>query len=88
MEAILSLRGPSQAFAVLITAWLGYQLLKVLYNVSPLHPLSSIPGPRLAAASYLPEFYYDVILLGRYTHQIRRMHEIYGRLELANIVMG
>lgn len=88
MEAILSLRGPSQAFAVLITAWLGYQLLKIIYNVSPLHPLSSIPGPRLAAASYLPEFYYDVILLGRYTHQIRRMHEIYGRLKLANIVMG
>ncbi|ROV92811.1 hypothetical protein VPNG_09114 [Cytospora leucostoma] len=84
MEAIPSLRGPSQAFVVLITAWLGYQLLKILYNVSPLHPLSSIPGPRLAAASYLPEFYHDVILLGRYTHQIRRMHEIYGPLVRIN----
>ncbi|KAF4473450.1 cytochrome P450 oxidoreductase, partial [Fusarium agapanthi] len=52
--------------------------VRALYNVSPFHPLSKIPGPKLAAATYLPEFYYDVILVGRYTHAIKQMHEKYG----------
>lgn len=60
-------------------AWPVYHLLRALYNISPLHPLSKIPGPRLAAATYLPEFYHDVILNGRYTHAIKKMHEEYGR---------
>lgn len=59
-------------------AWLAYHVLKALYNISPFHPLAKIPGPKLAAASYLPEFYHDVILGGRYTHAIKRMHEEYG----------
>ncbi|KAF6835131.1 trichodiene oxygenase [Colletotrichum musicola] len=62
----------------LVGLWLAYQLLKALYNVSPLHPLSHIPGPKLAAATYIPEFYHDVILFGRYTREIQRMHQIYG----------
>ncbi|KAI1047244.1 hypothetical protein LB505_013304 [Fusarium chuoi] len=45
-----------------LSAWLAFKVLQALYNVSPLHPLSKIPGPKLAAATYLPEFYYDVIL--------------------------
>jgi hypothetical protein len=64
---------------VLIVAWPVYHLLKALYNISPLHPLSKIPGPKLAAATYLPEFYHDVVLNGRYTHAIKQMHEKYGR---------
>jgi hypothetical protein len=59
--------------------WLGYHLLKALYNVSPLHPLSRIPGPKLAAATYWPEFYYDVVKFGCYTKEIRKMHEKYGK---------
>lgn len=60
-------------------AWLVYHVLTALYNVSPFHPLAKIPGPKLAAATYLPEFYHDVVLGGRYTHAIKRMHEEYGR---------
>ncbi|KXJ93358.1 cytochrome P450 [Microdochium bolleyi] len=59
-------------------AWLAYHILKALYNISPLHPLSSIPGPKLAGATYLPEFYYDVLLGGRYTRAIKEMHDKYG----------
>lgn len=59
--------------------WLLYQVAKALYNISPLHPLSHIPGPKLSAATYIPEFYYDVILFGRYTREISRMHEQYGK---------
>lgn len=64
--------------------WLAYQLVKALYNASPFHPLSHIPGPKLAAATYLPEFYYDVIKFGRYTREIRELHEKYGPLVRIN----
>jgi hypothetical protein len=74
-------RLPSVALGILGLglAWLGYELLKALYNISPFHPLSKIPGPKLAGATYLPEFYHDVILGGRYTHAIKKMHEQYGK---------
>ena len=55
----------------------GYQVFKITYNLF-FHPLKHIPGPRLAAATYLEEFYHDVILYGRYTNRIKEMHEQYG----------
>ncbi|KAG9186648.1 hypothetical protein G6011_09756 [Alternaria panax] len=58
--------------------WVAYRLLEAIYNISPFHPLSPIPGPRLAAATYLPEFYHDVIRFGCYTKEIARMHKVYG----------
>lgn len=61
-----------------VALWLVYQLAKALYNISPFHPLSHIPGPKLAAATYWPEFYYDVIQYGCYTKQIVEMHKKYG----------
>src|SRR4051794_4014467 len=41
-------------------------------------PIAHFPGPRLAAATFLYEFYYDVVRDGRYTWEIRRMHQQYG----------
>ncbi|KAM0324284.1 hypothetical protein ACHAPQ_008383 [Fusarium lateritium] len=67
-----------------ISAWVVYKVLQALYNISPLHPLSKVPGPKLAGATYLPEFYHDVILVGRYTHAIRKMHEKYGPIVRIN----
>ena len=64
---------------VAVLSWLAFKVLQALYNISPLHPLSGVPGPKLAGATYLPEFYYDVILVGRYTHAIKKMHEKYGK---------
>ncbi|KAJ4362065.1 hypothetical protein N0V83_011007 [Neocucurbitaria cava] len=58
--------------------WLIYKLFQALYNVSPFHPLSGIPGPKLAAATYLPEFYYDVVKFGCYTKEITKLHKRYG----------
>ncbi|KAJ4865711.1 cytochrome p450 domain-containing protein [Trichoderma breve] len=58
--------------------WIAYYILWALYNISPFHPLNHIPGPKLAAATFLYEAWYDLILHGRYTHEIKRMHEIYG----------
>jgi hypothetical protein len=42
------------------------------------HPLSKFPGPKLAAVSYLPEVYYDVLKGGMYIWEIERMHDKYG----------
>lgn len=69
-----------QVLVATVAAWLVYHLVQSLYNISPLHPLSSIPGPKLAAATYLSEFWFDVILLGKYTSEIGKMHEKYGTL--------
>ncbi|KAJ5939782.1 Benzoate 4-monooxygenase cytochrome P450 [Penicillium verhagenii] len=42
------------------------------------HPLSAFPGPKLAAVTFLYEFYYDVVKGGMYIWEIERMHEKYG----------
>ena len=59
---------------VLVTAYLVTFAVYRLY----LSPLAKFPGPRLAALTLWYEFYYDVLLRGRYTWKIREMHEIYG----------
>ncbi len=41
-------------------------------------PLSKFPGPRLAAATRLYEFYFDIVKGGQYTFEIGRMHDEYG----------
>lgn len=42
------------------------------------HPLSHIPGPKLAALTWWYEFYYDVIQPGRYIFKIQELHQEYG----------
>ncbi|KAM5349723.1 hypothetical protein ACJ41O_006228 [Fusarium nematophilum] len=67
-----------------IGLWVTYRILITVYNISPFHPLYRFPGPRIAAASYLYEAYYDWWLLGRYGNEIRRMHERYGPIVRIN----
>ncbi|EAT85300.2 hypothetical protein SNOG_07834 [Parastagonospora nodorum SN15] len=62
----------------LVGVWVVYKVLQALYNISPFHPLSKIPGPKLAAATYIPEFWHDVVRFGCYSKEIRKMHEEYG----------
>ena len=54
-------------------------LASIIHNVY-LGPLSKFPGPKLAAATILYEFYYDVISKGQYTFKIRELHKQYGGL--------
>lgn len=63
--------------AVSVVLW----LLKVVYRLFA-HPLASFPGPKIAAATFLYEFYYDVIKGGMYIWEIERMHEQYGIVPL------
>ncbi|KAL1956602.1 hypothetical protein VTO42DRAFT_6949 [Malbranchea cinnamomea] len=39
---------------------------------------SLFPGPKLAAATFWYEFYYDAILKGKYAFKIRELHKKYG----------
>ena len=45
-----------------------------------LHPLSHLPGPKLAHVTYLYEWYYDLYLRGQYTFKLRELHKKYGLL--------
>ncbi|KAI1386875.1 cytochrome P450 [Hypoxylon trugodes] len=69
---------------LLICGWLVFELARAAYNISPLHPLYRIPGPKLAAATYLPEFWYDCVKFGRYTRVIEKMHQQYGPIVRIN----
>lgn len=64
----------------LLKFWLASFLLKIAYRSSPLHPLYRFPGPFLAKTTYLYEIYFDLIKGGRYTEEIKRLHDIYGPL--------
>lgn len=69
----------SHGATILLCVVLSYHVLLALYRLSPLHPLYKFPGPRLAAASYLYEVWFDLIKGGQYTFEIKRLHDIYGK---------
>ncbi|KAH9905309.1 cytochrome P450 [Xylariomycetidae sp. FL2044] len=58
--------------------WLAYHIARALYNISPLHPLSHIPGPKLAAMTIWYEIWFELVKFGRYSSEIKKMHESYG----------
>ncbi|KAF2119463.1 putative P450 monooxygenase [Lophiotrema nucula] len=62
---------------ILLSSYLLYLLSLAIYRLS-LDPLRKFPGPRLAAATQLYEFYYDFIAGGQYTFRILEMHKKYG----------
>jgi hypothetical protein len=41
-------------------------------------PIAHIPGPKLAALTWLYEFYYDIVLGGQYVFKINDLHREYG----------
>ncbi|KAK1254750.1 hypothetical protein MKX08_008745 [Trichoderma sp. CBMAI-0020] len=55
----------------------AYISIKTIYRLY-FHPLSHIPGPKLAACSHLYEFYYNVLLSGKYLFEMDKMHQQYG----------
>ena len=54
--------------------YLIYLILSRLY----FSPIASFPGPKLAAVTRWYEFYYDVVLKGRFTFHIQELHRKYG----------
>ena len=43
------------------------------------HPLSKVPGPRLAALTSWYEVYYDLIQSAQFPWKIMKLHEKYGK---------
>ncbi|KAF1950205.1 cytochrome P450 [Byssothecium circinans] len=57
---------------------LSVAIALLLYRRLRLHPLASIPGPKLAAISTLYELYYDLVAGGRLPWKLKALHEQYG----------
>lgn len=69
------------AAAILISV--AYTIGLCLYRIY-FSPVSHIPGPLLAKATYWYEFYYDVVQQGQYTFKIKELHEHYGPIVRIN----
>lgn len=54
-----------------------HRIYRVFYDLY-LHPLAHIPGPKLAATTYLYQTYYSLIGGSRFYVQIGKLHEKYG----------
>jgi len=52
-------------------------VFRVVYNLY-FHPLMHVPGPKLAAASYLYQTYFSLVGGSRFYIQISKLHEQYG----------
>lgn len=57
-----------------------YYIGLIIYRLY-FHPLAKFPGSRLAASSLWFEFYYDVVLRGKFIWKLKEMHERYGEYE-------
>ena len=72
------LQTPQGIVVGLTGACLVHFVWSIFYNLY-IHPLHGFPGPRLAAATSLYEFYHDVIRRGQYAFKIAELHKRYGR---------
>jgi hypothetical protein len=64
--------------------WLGYWVFLGVWRLT-LDPIAKSPGPKLAAASFMYEFYYDINLSGQYTFKIKEIsREIWSQSPLTD----
>ena len=47
-----------------------------------LSPIAKFPGPKLAALTRWYEFYYEVVLRGKFSDHITELHKIYGEVDI------
>ncbi|CAD6449307.1 5333bc3a-fea7-453e-b3a7-b6ab6420774a [Sclerotinia trifoliorum] len=66
-----------ESFYFIASLWGIYCIGLVTYRLA-LSPIAKIPGPKLAAATFWYEIYYDVWLGGTYYRKIDEMHKKYG----------
>ncbi|KAL1389706.1 cytochrome P450 [Phyllosticta capitalensis] len=80
--AIYEFLFPSLAYGTaLILLWVTGV---AVYRIT-LHPIASIPGPKLAAITGLYEAWYNCVRRGRYYLKYEEMHDIYGKRPVVRI---
>ncbi|GAO14689.1 uncharacterized protein UV8b_04626 [Ustilaginoidea virens] len=73
----------ARVLAWCFAAFVLHRIYRCVYNLY-FHPLSKFPGPRLAAATSLYEFWFDVIRDGLYIWEVEKMHDKYGPIVRVN----
>ena len=81
--AVLEGSRTSQLVALVIVGLLLYTLYGAIYRLY-LTPIAHIPGPLFARLTFWNEFYYDVVLGGKYTFVIKEYHAKYGKLYMVD----
>ncbi|OQE10007.1 hypothetical protein PENVUL_c005G07059 [Penicillium vulpinum] len=72
------------AIGLFLVSYTVYTILLYVYRLT-LHPLAKFPGPKLAAASFWYEAYYDLWpYKHRYLWKIKELHDIYGPIVRIN----
>jgi hypothetical protein len=56
---------------------LGLALFRLYFS-----PIARFPGPKLAALTRWYEFYYEVVLRGKFSDHITELHKTYGELNI------
>jgi hypothetical protein len=72
-------RSWTEVILFVVSAAFISQVILFFYRLT-LHPLARFPGPKLAAATYWYEYYYDVSKKGRYLWKIKELHQQYGTI--------
>jgi hypothetical protein len=67
----------SYLFGVFLIVVIGRLFQTVTYNLYR-HPLAHIPGPKLAATTYLYQTYFSLVGGSRFYKQIAELHKKYG----------
>ncbi|KAF2182877.1 cytochrome P450 [Zopfia rhizophila CBS 207.26] len=67
----------STVIQTVVAASFIYTIYTLYYRLY-LSPIAIFPGPKLAAATFWYEFYYDIVLGGKYIWKIRDLHRQYG----------
>lgn len=70
----------SNVVTVVVVTFISSIIYTLFLTVSRLYfsPISHIPGPKLAAATWWYEFYFQVVKGGQYFKEIARLHKQYG----------
>jgi len=82
-EALLSREAAAAGLGILLLYIIGLTVQRLYFS-----PIAKFPGPKLAAATFWYEFYFDVIKRGRYIWQIQKLHEEYGMSKCGWVVKG
>lgn len=63
---------------LIAAGYAGYIIYHLLYNLF-WHPLTSFPGPAIAAVTPLYKAYIDLVAKSSFVHTLEKLHSQYGK---------